>query len=84
MIITVDDNLTDLFDGLKRMNYDVHRASEKVISDVYVYSAEGNMHLDNVPVNSILENGVFIVNGDNKNIEDIVSIVQNRSYSSLF
>lgn len=85
MIISVDDNLLQLYNDLKSMGYDVHKMSEKVMSDTLIYSGQRNNFTSiyaTFPAQD--ERGVFIINGDNKTSNEIINMIKERSYSSLF
>lgn len=84
MIISVQDNLVDLYEGLRDMGYRVHRLSENVVSDAYIYSETsfglGNLY-DMVPPR---ENGSLLINADNRSIDDLAYMINHRIYSPLF
>lgn len=84
MIISVQDNLIDLYDGLTSMGYRVHRLSENVVSDAYIYS-EANLGLSDL-YNMVppRENGSLLINADNRNIDDLAYMINHRVYSPLF
>lgn len=85
MIISVDDNLRGLYDELKSNGNDVHLFSENVNSDVVVYSGR-NTHLAslNASLHTAYGGGALLINGDNKSVQEIESMIRNRSYSSIF
>lgn len=85
MIVSVDDNLELLYMELKKGGYNVHKLSEKINSDAVIYSG-WNTHIDSLGFISSSEysTGVFLINGDNKNILDIDKILKTRVYSTLF
>jgi hypothetical protein len=84
MIISVQDNLDDLYDKLGSMGYRVYRLGENQISDAYIYS-EQNYGLSNLySVAPPMENGSLLIDADNKTIEDIIYMINHRIYSPLF
>lgn len=85
MIISLEDKLEKLYHDLKNMGYEVHWLSENVASDVIIYSGnETHIESLNVPKSSVSSGGVFLINGDNLNVSEILKIIKNRTYTSLF
>lgn len=84
MIISIQDNLIDLYDGLTDMGYRVHRLSENVVSDAYIYS-EIDLGLSKI-YNMVPpgKNGSLLINADNRSIDDVAYMISHRIYSPLF
>ena len=85
MIISIEDKFDNLYNTFVNAGYDVHKFSEKIISDVVIYS--GTITSITAINSSTLvdkEGGIFLVNGDNKSSLEIDEIIKSRSYSSIF
>lgn len=82
MIVSVDDGLNDLYDGLKESGYQTYKISQGIASDIVIYSRGLNSAFVNmsVPISS----GTLMVNGDNMDMPQITSIIETRAYSSIF
>jgi hypothetical protein len=84
-VISVEDRLDKLYNELKRLNYNVYKFSDGVVSDVVIYSGEYNSF------NSISSAGIadsdtetFLINGDNLKGSDVQNIIETKLYSPLF
>ncbi|TDT50485.1 uncharacterized protein UPF0180 [Fonticella tunisiensis] len=84
MVISVQDDLIEVKEYLKKLGYEVYSISDGIASDVHIYS-EKNMGLANV-YNAALpaDNGSFFINADNRSVEDVAYMVEHRYYSPLF
>jgi hypothetical protein len=85
MIISVSDNLVYLYDNLKNRGYRAYRLSDGIVSDVIIYSGR-NEHFSSINSSSAANNvsGVFLVDGDNKSTDEVISIIGAKTYSALF
>lgn len=85
MIISVEDSLTRIYDSLRNSGYKVYRFSEGEPSDVVIYSGMKN-HISSIRSSASADNGgyVFLIDGDNKSSDEIVDMINRRSYSSIF
>ncbi len=85
MIISVDDSLVELYEGLKDSGYEVYKLSDNKDSDVVIYSSYGTDHaLLNIPLFTEYEGGVFLINGDGRAQSEIEGMIRQRTYSPLF
>lgn len=84
MLISIQDNLYDIFEYLKGRGYDVCKLSENIISDVYIYSnsTEGLLEITNKVMGSL--EGSFLIDAQNKSFKEIEAIINRRAYSPLF
>lgn len=84
MLISVADGLNDVKKYLETLGYDVHNLSEKLPSDIYIYSERStgfsNIYNEAIPK----DNGSFLINADDKDINDILYSISHRTYSPLF
>lgn len=83
MVICVDDSLKLIYNGLRSEGYDVCMLSEGIDCDIAIYSG-GERSIVSLKSSLPEDKGVFIINGDNKSCSEIIDIIKNRSYSSLF
>ncbi|KRQ85956.1 hypothetical protein ABG79_02260 [Caloramator mitchellensis] len=84
MTISIDDRLENLFNELKNLGYDVHKFSERVISDAYIYS-EKDIPLYQLNNSlSAKDTGSLIINCDNLSLNDIIYSLHHKTYSPLF
>lgn len=83
MIISVDDRLVELQGHLMKKGYNVYRNSDRIVSDVYIYS-NGDEGLAQV-TNSVIgnESGSFLIDADGKSFGEIEYIINRRVYSPL-
>jgi hypothetical protein len=84
MEISIENNLVELKRNLESKGYVIHNFSERLISDVYIYSEEnpGLINLfRNLPGNL---NGSLVINAYGKTDDEIVYSIKNRIYSPLF
>ncbi|SEF98413.1 Uncharacterised protein family (UPF0180) [Caloramator fervidus] len=84
MIISVEDSLENIYQELKNLGYEVYKISQNIPSDIYIYS-ETNTPL--IKLNSIIQakdQGSFILNCDNMNLQDIIFSIHHKTYSPLF
>lgn len=84
MIISVQDNLKEVILNLQSLGYNVHKFSEGVPSDIYIYKDE-ELGLSNL-TNHIRtpDRGALLINIDNKSMKEILYAINNRTYSPLF
>jgi hypothetical protein len=84
MLISVADDLHDIKKRLELFGYEIHNFSERLPSDIYIYSEKSigfaNMYNEAVPK----DNGSFLINADGKGINDILYSIKHRTYSPLF
>jgi hypothetical protein len=85
LVISIDDNFQALGDELKNNGYMVCRLSDNLPSDIIVYSgkATGLTSLSVTTFNDS-DKGVFLINGDNKGVMEIINMINNKTYSSIF
>jgi broad-specificity NMP kinase len=85
MIISIEDSLTELYNSLKGMGYEVYKFSDNVVSEVVVYSGTKN-HFSTLNNSAALNNNsaVFLIDGDNKEVSEVAGMIKNKTYSSLF
>jgi hypothetical protein len=84
MLISVQDDLKDIKKYLEAMGYDVHNLSENLASDIYIYS-ESSMGFMNLYNNTATKDeGSYIINGDNKSINELLYSINHRTYTPLF
>lgn len=83
MVISVDDRLVDVQNYFAEKGYSVHKLSERIISDVYIYSNgdEGLSHITNSVVGN--ENGSFLIDADGKSFRELEYMINKRTYSPL-
>jgi hypothetical protein len=84
MKISIENNLVGLKNILESKGYETYNFSDKVMSDVYIYSEEnpGLVNLfKGIPGNS---NGSLIINAYGKTNDEIIYSIKNRLYSPLF
>lgn len=84
MKISVENSLIDIKTKLAKEGYEVYDFSDRVPSDIYIYSEENvglvNMYRGFEP-NS---NGSLLINAYGKSINDILYSIKRRIYSPLF
>lgn len=85
MIISVDDMLVELYEGLKSAGYEVYKFSEDKDSDVVIYSGNAADHAFlNASLFTAYGGGVFLINGDGKSQSEIEGMLSHRTYNPLF
>ncbi len=79
----IPDNIRE---SLVAMGYNIVDDSYQGHVDTILYNSDdGSLSYLNIYDNVIdMTNGAFIVDINNKNPQEIVSIIENRSYTSLF
>lgn len=84
MLISIQDDLVALKSYLKSRGYDVADASEKLPSDVFIYSQE-RMDFPDFE-NSITPSfdGTLIINADKLSLSEIENMIKHRTYTPLF
>jgi hypothetical protein len=84
MIVSVQDNLDEVFSKLRDMGYRVHKLSENIVSDAYIYS-EKSVGLSNfynmIPAG---DKGSLLIDSDGKSTDDLLYMLNHRIYSPLF
>lgn len=85
MIISIEDSLTHIYDSLKNNGYKVYRFSDSKPSDVVIYSGAKN-HLSSISSSASADSDgmVLLIDGDNKSSDEIVDMINRKSYSSIF
>lgn len=84
MIISIDERFQSLFNGLKSMGYEVYSLSDNINSEAVIYSG-GDTHITSLNLSLPgSDDGVFLINGDNRSTAEIDNMIRNRAYSSLF
>lgn len=82
--VAVQENLTELRVGLEERGYKVVGFNEPGFIDAVVYldDSDGIKNINNTQGDN--NNGTVIINAKNKNIEDLVYIIETRRYEKLF
>lgn len=85
MIISIEDSLTHIYDSLRNNGYKVYKFSENKPSDVVIYSGAKN-HLSSIRSSASADSDgmVLLIDGDNKSGDEIVDMINRKSYSSIF
>ncbi len=83
MIVSVDDRLVEVQEYLGKKGYSVYRFSDRVVSDVYIYS-NGDEGLAQI-TSSVMgnENGSFLIDADGKSFRELEYMINRRVYSPL-
>ena len=93
MNIAIQKGLEDLKLELERRGYNTFYIGESNTADAVIYIERDKFpyyEVNSVPSSTISSDnasvgfGTLLINANNKNIEDITSILQNRTYSPLF
>ena len=93
LVVAVDERLKKIKEGLGKRGYQVVSFIENVPVDAIVYYQDGQYKQNTgagMSYSSQLfgmengSNGVFLINGYNKSLEEIDQMLQKRTYSPLF
>lgn len=84
MVISIDDSLVDLYNQLKKLGYDVHKISENITSDAYIYSEKTTPLYKLNSMIEAKEGGSLMINCDNMDLKDIIYSIHHKTYTPLF
>ncbi|TCT12259.1 uncharacterized protein UPF0180 [Natranaerovirga pectinivora] len=80
MKIGIQENLEEVYKALKNKGYNVTNNKESV--DMYIYDGKDFGGVFNSVHND--DQGVLMINCNNKNISDIEFMINQKKYSNLF
>lgn len=84
MFVSVQDSLVGVKAYLKSKGYQIVNESDKLSSDIYIYSQSQTdfytFESGILPSNE----GSLIINADNLSFHEIENIIRNRTYTPLF
>lgn len=83
MIVSISDDLKKLSSVLMKHGFEIHNINEGIRSDAYIYS-NNSQSLMNLNESIASSNESFIINADNKSLDEILFALKNRVYSPLF
>lgn len=92
MIIEIEKGLERIKEELEKRGYETFYTGDNKIADAILYSGEGfprvsysGSYIEFISAsNKRSPRGALLINVDNKDIDEIVYILNNRRYSSLF
>ena len=93
MIIAIEKGLDEIKENLEVRGYKTFYIGEKPIADAIIYKNRDShpyFQVDSAPITSLLgsnivdSGGAFLINAENKSFQEIINILENRTYSPLF
>lgn len=84
MVISVEAKFTKLKEQLRGLGFIVYDINERIPSDAYIYS-EGETGFKNISNIAVPDGeGAILINGDNKELSEIIYTLKHKLYSPLF
>lgn len=93
MIIAIEKGLEEIKNELEARGYKIFYIGERHLADAIIYKSRNGhqcFQVNKSPIMSLSSNkvmdskGVLLINSENKRIEEILEILENRTYSPLF
>lgn len=93
MIIAIENGLEEIKNELDMRGFETFYIGERPVADAIIYKNRNShpyFQVNSAPITSLVSSkymdskGALLINSENKSIEEILEILDNRTYSSLF
>ena len=93
MIIAIEKGLEEIKEQLENIGYETFYIGERLVADAIIYKNRNShpyFQVNTGPTTLLSSTkftdskGALLINSENKSIDDILQILENRTYSPLF